>query len=107
MESIHIKITHIPNDTTAYAFRGTRRANHGPRRTFIALVPNEYIVGAHALGTVSATSTVRRDPRFRSAESECKFGCEGRASGIRTQKGFFFLFWSEIVMEVCTWVRAG
>ena len=38
---------------------------------FIALVPNEYIVGAHALGTLNATSTVKNFPNPRIArESE-------------------------------------
>jgi len=31
---------------------------------FIKLVPKEYIVGAQALGTVNATSTVKNFPKF-------------------------------------------
>ena len=34
---------------------------------FIALVPNEYIIGAFMLGTLSATSTVRNFPNPRIA----------------------------------------
>ena len=48
--------THIPNDTIAYTFLGMCLTKAGmtlmasSEVIFIALVPNEYIVGAHALG---------------------------------------------------------
>lgn len=59
-EVVRVVETHIAVETIAYTLLGTRAKNTA---TFIKLVPNEYIVGAQALGTVNATSTVKNFPK--------------------------------------------
>ena len=58
--------THMPSDTTTYTQRGNRAKMLA---TAMQLFPNVYIVGAHALGTLSARSTVRKRPKPPSGES--------------------------------------
>lgn len=53
-------MTYIPSETNTYTQRGTRE---NQRATDMKLVLNVYMVGAHALGTLSATSTVRNFPK--------------------------------------------
>lgn len=52
--------THMPSETRMYTQRGTRENQWA---TDMKLVLNVYMVGAHALGTLSATSTVRNLPK--------------------------------------------
>ena len=55
-----LSYTHIASEIITNTYLGTF-ANHG--KIVIALLPNVYIVGAHALGTVNANSTVRNLPK--------------------------------------------
>ena len=56
----------MPSETTAYTQRGTRAQTAA---TAMQLLANVYIVGAHALGTLSARSTVSRRPKPPSGAS--------------------------------------